>query len=132
MAEGGRVDDSVEVDVIDLTEALQEVRQLREDMHRAQDWLRDNAPKSSQAEAEYRKARAKAWLEVEGTAAHREAQVDALTADLRYERDLGERLERAALEKIRSCRQEISLYQSLLAAHRAEAEFTRTGPEVDR
>lgn len=114
--------------MIDLSEALDEVRQLRDDMHRAQDWLRDNAPLSSQAEADYRKARANAWVEVEGTAAHREAQVDALTADLRYQRDLAEKLERAALEKIRSCRQEISLYQSLLAAHRAEAEFSRVGP----
>jgi hypothetical protein len=35
----------------------------------------------------------------------------------------------AAKEKIRSCRQEISLYQTLLSANREEAAFSRTGPD---
>ena len=94
--------------------------------------LRESSQVAAEAEREYRKAKAEAWLKVEGTAAHREAQVDGLTADLRFERDVQEGLRRAALESVRARSQQVSLIQSLLAAYRSEAEFTRTGPEVGR
>jgi predicted nucleic acid-binding Zn-ribbon protein len=113
-----------------LDEAIEDLRRLSRQLHGALDWLRDTAPDSADKERQYRKAKALAWVtRTEGTAAQRAALVDADTADLRYERDLTEKLERAALEKVRAIRQEISAYQSLMAANRAEAEFARTGPQ---
>lgn len=113
-----------------LEDATEQMLALSRQLHGALDWLRDTAADSADKEREYRKARALAWVNnTEGTAGFREAQVDADTADLRYERDLAEKLERAAIEKIRGVRQEISALQTLLAAHRAEAEFVRTGSE---
>ena len=43
--------------------------------------------------------------------------------------DLAEKLERAAVEKIRGVRQEISAFQSLMAASRSEMEMSKYGPE---
>jgi predicted nucleic acid-binding Zn-ribbon protein len=115
---------------VNLADAIEDVRSLSRQLHGALDWLRDTAPDSADKERQYRKAKALAWVNrTEGTAAERAALVDADTADLRYERDLTEKLERAALEKVRAVRQEISAYQSLMAANRAEAEFARTGPQ---
>lgn len=95
----------------------------------ALDELRTQAQKQAEAERDYRKARAKAWLEApKGLAKYREAWVDSVTADHRFERDLAEGLRLSALELVRSRRAQISMLQSLLNAHRAEAEFVRTGP----
>lgn len=105
------------------------------------DALRAQARALAVAENEYRKARAEAWLKCpndppevargrtrEWTASRREAWVDAHTADLRMERDIAEGLRRAALEAINARRTQLSALQSLLNAHRAEAEFVRTAP----
>jgi hypothetical protein len=115
---------------VNLPEATEQLLTLSRQLHGALDWLRDSAEDSADKERQYRKARALAWVNnTEGTAGFREAQVDSDTADLRYERDLAEKLEKAAVEKIRGVRQEIGAWQTLLAAHRAEAEFARTGPQ---
>lgn len=116
--------------MVTISEATEQLLSLSRQLHVALDWLRDTASDSADKERQYRKARALAWVEhTEGTAGFREAQVDSSTADLRYERDLAEKLERAAIEKIRAVRQEIGAWQTMLAAHRAEAEFARTGPD---
>lgn len=112
-----------------VAEIVEEARRLSRLLNEGLDVLRETAQTTAEAEREYRKARAQSWVEVEGTAAHREAQVDALTADLRFERDVQEGLRRAALESVRARAQQISLLQSVLAAHRSEADFARTGPE---
>ena len=89
--------------------------------------LRDQAQEMAEAEREYRRAKALAYVSItEGTAAAREAAVQGATADLRYQRDLAEGLRQAALEAVRSRRTQISALQSLLNAHKAEAEFVRT------
>jgi hypothetical protein len=58
----------------------------------------------------------------------RAALVDADTADLRYARDVAEGIRRAALESVRARSQQISMYQTLVNAHKSEADFARTGP----
>jgi hypothetical protein len=84
----------------------------------------------AEAERSYRKAKAVAWVKVgEGTAAFREAQVDAQTADLRFERDLADGMRRAAIEAVRSRQQQLSALQTVIRAHRAEAELAGFGPE---
>lgn len=111
-----------------LAEAASEARRLSQLLDAGLDVLRSSAGEVAETEREYRKARAQAWVtQTEGTAAQKEAQVDALTADLRYARDVAEGMRRAALESVRSRQQQISLLQSLMNAHKAEAEFDRTG-----
>lgn len=84
-------------------------------------------------ERDYRKEKAEAWVNhTEGTAAEREALVDAATADQRGVRDIAAGARQGALESIRSRRTQISALQSLLGAHKAEAEFSRTGSVADR
>lgn len=93
--------------------------------------LQEHARGYAEAENAYRKARARAWLEItDGPVAQREAQVDGATADDRMRRDISDGMKRAATEAVRSRRQQISALQSLAAAHRAEAEFSKFGPEA--
>ena len=81
------------------------------------------------AEHDYRKAKAIAWQTAPaGTVPMREAWVESETAEQRRRLDLAEGSRSAALEAVRSRRQQLSAVQSLLAAHKAEADFARTGP----
>lgn len=115
---------------MNLAEAVKDVRRLSRQLDTGLDTLRDSAEEVADAERDYRKAKALAWVNrTEGTAAERAALVDADTADLRYKRDLAEGIRRAALESVRARAQQISMYQSLLSAHREEASFARTGPQ---
>jgi len=83
----------------------------------------------AESEFDYRKAKAIAWQTAPpGTVPMREAWVDAETAERRRRLDLAEGSRSAALEAVRSRRQQLSAVQSLLAAHKAEADFARTGP----
>ncbi len=91
--------------------------------------LRDASVAYAHSEHAYREKKSMAYLETEsGTVAEREAHVYAIMGEYRLRRDLadGERL--AALEAVRSRRTQLSAVQSLLAAHKSEADFARTGP----
>ena len=84
------------------------------------------------AENQYRKARAIAWTQRHGdlgTAAQKEAMVDGDTADLRMARDIAAGMQRAAIEAVRSRQQQLSAWQSVVRAQRAEAELGAFGPE---
>jgi hypothetical protein len=89
---------------------------------------------AAEAERDYRKAKALAWTQVkaegERTAEHMKAEAEARSADLRFVRDLAEANRQAALEALRSRRQQLSASQSVSAAFRAEAEHSRYGSEV--
>ena len=88
--------------------------------------LRDAAVAYAEAEHEYRSQNAMAYLETEsGTVAEREAHVYALVGDFRRRRDLADGQKLAALEAVRSRRAQLSAVQSILSAHRAEAELAR-------
>lgn len=92
--------------------------------------LRETASAYADAEAAYRRAKAQAWVTApSGTVPEREAWVNGETAGDRRERDFHDSMRQVALEAVRSRRAQISALQSLLAGHRAEAEFVRTGPE---
>lgn len=113
---------------MDLQEAAREMRRLSVLLDAGLETLRDAPQELAKREAEYRKARARAWVEnTEGTAGFREAQVDGQTAGLRYDRDIADGLMKAARESVRARQTQISALQSLLNAYRAEAEFARTG-----
>lgn len=86
------------------------------------------ARRCADAEHAYRRAKARAWLEVDGsTVPARQAAVDGVCADLRLVRDVAEGERLAALEALRSRRQQASLLQSIAAAYRAEAEHAKYG-----
>lgn len=123
-----------------LDEIERGMKRLSQLIHEQLDALREQSIELAAAEADYRKAKAVAWVscpsdpdgtkagERDWTAARKEAWVDADTADLRYARDLADASRDAAREAVRSHRQQLSSLQSLLAAHRAEAELGATGP----
>jgi hypothetical protein len=72
------------------------------------------------AERDYKLARAQAFLKAEGTAGQREAERD-VEADPQYQRYLlASGYASVTKERIVSLRTEVSVLQSLLAAHRAE------------
>jgi hypothetical protein len=113
---------------VTLPELADEMQRLSGLLDKALTALRNQAHEYASKEQEYRKAKAAAWLTVaQGTVPEREAAVNAATADERYQRDLADGMRQAALEAVRSRRTQISALQSLLAGHRAEAEFVRTG-----
>ena len=91
--------------------------------------LTEHARDMAQAEHDYRKAKAIAWTQAPpGTVPVREAWVEAATAEERLRLDLAEGMRMAALESVRSRRQQLSALQSLLAAAKSEMDFARTGP----
>lgn len=81
-------------------------------------------------ERDYRKARAVAWLETEGTAKQREDSVNAKTADERFERDLAQHAREAAQEAVRSYRTQLSVLQTIANAEREDRALSRTGPDA--
>jgi hypothetical protein len=84
----------------------------------------------AQAEFDYRKEKAKAWVEApQGTVPVREAWVEAQTAEWKRTLDLAEGMRQASLEAVRSRRQQLSAVQSLLAALKADHDFHRTRPQ---
>lgn len=119
-----------------LDEARTEMLRLSRLIDAGIEMSREQAVALAQAENEYRKAKAKAWVtcptdaagEREWTAKRREAWVDGEVADLRKDRDLAEAMRDAAREAVRARQTQLSALQSLLRAHQAEAEFARTGP----
>lgn len=115
---------------MNLNDVPEEMARLSRMLEQGLAALRDQSREWAEAEREYRKARALAYVQITtGTVDERKAAVDAATADMRYTRDLAEGMKQSALEAVRSRRTQISAAQSFLAASRAEAEFARTGPQ---
>ena len=109
-------------------EAFREAQRLSGLLEQSLETLRLSAVQVAEAERQYRLARARAWFETGGTAKQREDAVNAATAQERFARDVADAERMAALESVRSRRQQLSVLQSLMAADRAEADFSRTGP----
>ncbi|MCA1782019.1 MAG: hypothetical protein LC679_07550 [Intrasporangiaceae bacterium] len=114
-----------------LPELAAECRRLSDKIDHGVISLTTSARESAAAEQRYREAKAQAWtIHAEGTAKEREAQVDAATAGLRYVRDLAEAGRQAALEALRSRRQQLSAAQTLVSALKSELEHSQYGPQV--
>lgn len=92
--------------------------------------LSEQAAAEAECEHDYREARARAWLTVGGSAKEKEDQVDSVTAGYRLARDLARGKRQAALEALRSRRQQLSAVQTLVSALKAETEHARYSPEV--
>jgi len=78
------------------------------------------------AEHGLRRATAVAWTQApSGTVPFKEAWVESEAADEKLAFDLAETQRYNALEAVRSRRAQLSAIQSIMAAHRAEAELVR-------
>lgn len=93
------------------------------------DYLTEAAVEYAETDNAYRMARAKALLESEGTVSERNAQADLATSKERVAARLADGMKQAALEAVRSRRQQLSALQSLAAAYRAEVEHSKYGPQ---
>lgn len=112
-----------------LRDLTQEMLRLSASLDQAQAHLEECVRTEAQTENEYRKARANAYLGAEGgTVAEREAKVDKITGQERYAAHLAGGMTKAALESVRNRRTQLSVLQTVANAHRAEADFARTGP----
>ena len=126
---------------MNLAEAADEMRRLSRLIDAGIEAMREQSSALANAEHDYRRQKAEAWVkcptddhgvkagEREWTAARREAWVDAETADLRRTRDIADGMKQAAIEAVRARRGQLSAWQSLISADRAEAEFARTAPQ---
>jgi hypothetical protein len=86
---------------LDQDDARQALRMVAEQRHQARDWYQRAIEQRADMERVYRKARAAAWARhTDGTAKEREDQVNDVTADARYERDVADGIVRAALERL--------------------------------
>lgn len=114
-----------------LTDLIEKANKLSDRIDEGVKALNRAAQDAAEAEHTYRLEKAKAWVTIPaGTVPERQAQVDAAVADERLARDLAEGQRLAALEALRSRRQQASLLQSIAAAYRIEGEFARTGWEA--
>ena len=111
-----------------LRELQDEMIHLSRQLDKGIDFLREQAAIYAHAEDTYRLARARAYLDSEGTVDVRRSITDLATSKERVDAHLAEGLKQAAVEAVRSRRQQISALQSLVSANKAEAEFTRTRP----
>ncbi len=115
---------------MNLAEAEAEFRRLSKQIDGGIKSMRQYAREEADAAADYRKGKSEAWVRCPtGTkdwpAARREAWVDAETAELRRVRDIAAGMSRAAMHAVRARQTQVSSLQSLLSAHRAEAELAR-------
>jgi hypothetical protein len=113
---------------MDLETLTAEAHRLSALLDRGVQALREAAVAYAEAEHAYRRAKSEAYLTTVGTVAEREAQTYGSVGGLRRDRDLADAARLASLEAVRSRRTQLSALQSLLAAHRSEADFARTGP----
>ena len=116
--------------MLTLTELYDEMLRLSRQLNAAIDHMTTAAHDHAEADNQYRMARAKAWLNADGTVGARNATADLATGKERYEARLADGMRQAGLEAVRSRRQQISALQSLSGAFRAEAEYGRTSPNL--
>src|SRR5690554_8223713 len=122
---------------MNLADAFAEAERLSRLIDAGIDALRTQSVALAEAQRQYRRSKAEAWVRCprdsdprarNWSAGRREARVDAETADLRFERDVAEGMRQAAPEAVRARRAQLPALQTLLHAHGEEAKLARTGP----
>ena len=115
-----------EISVQNLTEDLRETsKELLTECEALVEVAREYAEK----ENTYRLAKAKAMLRAEGkTVDLKKAEVDLICEKERLASHIAEGVLDATRERVRSLRAVLSALQTISGSHKAEAEFTRTGP----
>lgn len=86
---------------LDFTDARDALREAAEQRRQARDWKQRAMQAEAEAERTYRKQRADLWLKAVGdTAKAKEDWVNSESADARFERDVAQRIVKAADERI--------------------------------
>ena len=109
-----------------LPELIDEGRRLSEQLDQA---LRDHAVAvvdAANTEVAFKRAWAQAYTSASGPVKEREAHADLASIDQREAWKISEGLLKSAALSVRSRQQQLSFCQSAMAAHREEAQFTRT------
>jgi hypothetical protein len=107
-----------------LTEMIRESERLSRLIDAGIELLVSSSRDMAHAEHALRRATATAWTEApSGTVPFKEAWVESKAADEKLALDIAESTRYNALEAVRSRRAQLSALQSIMAAHRAEAEL---------
>lgn len=99
---------------LDIDDARRAARRLSELRREAEDTLDRMVGEAAEAERDYRKELSKAFLGLEGTAAHKEAEARAKVADKSYERDLKASMVKAQHERLRGLEGERAMLRALI------------------
>lgn len=116
------------MDITSSRDLTQEMLRLSRLLDEAQADLETWVRREAEAENEYRKARANAYLATSGTVGERESSVDKTTGEERRKAHLAAGMTKASLESVRNRRTQLSVLQTIANAYKAEADFARTGP----
>lgn len=98
------------LDIDDARRASRRLAELRRDAEDAHERMTKDA---AEAERNYRKAYSAAFVQATGTAAEREAQAKAASADQAYARDLAAGMVKVQVERLRGLEGERSQLKSL-------------------
>ena len=85
---------------LDMDEARTALKAIARARRQAREWFQQATLNAAEKERAYRKARAREWPQVAGTAEEKKDAVNDRTADLRYERDVAVGVVKAALERL--------------------------------
>lgn len=99
---------------LEIDEARLAAKRMAEQRRAAEDALQLQVENAADAEREYRKAFSAAFVAAEGTAAAREAEAKAASADHCYARDLAAGMVKVQTERLRGLEGERSMLKSLL------------------
>ena len=112
---------------LNLAEIEKEIMQRSHQLDAGINALNTAARAYAEADHTYKKLYAEAFLTSEGAGVMREQVATQAALQARYEANLAEGVMKSAAAAIQARRAQISALQSLLAAHKAEADFARTG-----
>jgi hypothetical protein len=98
---------------LEIDEARTAARRMAEQRREAENALQAQVERAAETEREYRKAFSAAFVAAEGTAAAREAEAKAASADECYARDLAAGMVKVATERLRGLEGERSMLKSL-------------------
>ena len=116
------------VSTLNLAEIEKEIMQRSHQLDAGINALNTAARAYAEADHTYKKLYAEAFLTSEGAGVMREQVATKAALQARYEANLAEGVMKSAAAAIQARRAQISALQSLLAAHKAEADFDRVGP----
>jgi hypothetical protein len=113
---------------VNLDELSDEMRHYRHSINKALSEMVNHGRAYAEAERDYRKSKAISWLQVPDDvtqAAHKATWVDAQTADLRYARDIAQKLYESAKAAVGAREKQMNSIQSEMAAWKSEASLAR-------
>lgn len=110
--------------IYSFTELESELKRLCRELNTAVDDYRKAGGDWARAENKYRKAKAVAFLNAEGTVDARKAQVDVACETERLQAHIAEAEREACKEAVQALRAQLSALQTLVRMNTAEAELT--------